>query len=401
MLADQWLLPGLVDTHVHINDPGRADWEGFETATRAALAGGVTTLVDMPLNAIPATNDKAALMTKRAAAQGHLHADVAFWGGVVPGNAAALEGLAAGGVRGFKCFLSPSGVEEFEHVSRADLELAAPVLARLGLPLLVHAEDPACLREMVGDTRRYESWLESRPVDAEVSACRMLAGLSQRYGLWIHVVHVACTEAAQVLLDAIAAGAKLTLETCPHYLCFAAEDILAGSTFHKCAPPIREELQRDALWARVMRGEFDLIASDHSPCSPEFKLMGKGDFAVAWGGIASLELGLSALWTEGQPRGVSLPQLVRLLAQGPAQLAGLQGRKGVIAVGADADLVAFDPDARWSVGADTLHQRHAMTPYGGQAMKGRVTATWLRGERVWDGRAFAPATGRMIPERVE
>jgi allantoinase len=200
MLADQWLLPGLVDTHVHINDPGRADWEGFATATRAALAGGVTTLVDMPLNAIPATNDTAALMTKRAAAMGHLHADVAFWGGVVPGNAGALEGLAAHGVRGFKCFLSPSGVDEFGHVSRADLELAAPVLARLGLPLLVHAEDPACLREMDGDPRQYASWLASRPVEAEVTACRMLADLAQRHGLWIHVVHVACRDDGNLLV---------------------------------------------------------------------------------------------------------------------------------------------------------------------------------------------------------
>ncbi len=401
MLKSAWLLPGLVDTHVHINDPGRAQWEGFATATRAALAGGITTLVDMPLNAIPATNDVAALHAKRAATHARLHADVAFWGGLVPGNAPALEGLAAAGVRGFKCFLSPSGVAEFGHVSRGDLELAAPVLARLGLPLLVHAEDPAQLLAARGDPREYATWLASRPVAAEVSACRMLAGLATGYGLWIHVVHVACGEAAQVLLDARAAGAKITLETCPHYLCFEAEAIPAGSTIHKCAPPIREAAQREALWRHIGDGSFDLVASDHSPCSPALKQRESGDFSAAWGGIASLELGLSALWTEGERRGLTSERLVALMSAGPARLAGLQGRKGVIAVGADADLVAFDPQVHWHVDAALLHQRHAVTPYAGRPMKGRIVSTWLRGERVWHEGAFALPRGRMIPAPVE
>lgn len=396
-----WLLPGLVDTHVHINEPGRADWEGFPTATRAALAGGVTTLVDMPLNAIPATNDADALAAKRRAAAGEVHADVAFWGGVVPGNAAVLAALARAGVRGFKCFLSPSGVAEFMHVSRADLEQAAGELARLNLPLLVHAEDPARLLAMAGDPRAYAQWLASRPAAAEVAACGMLAELALAHDLRVHVVHVACGEAVEVIRAARARGARMTLETCPHYLCFAAEEIADGATEFKCAPPIRGRHERDALWAHLLAGDIDLIASDHSPCPPALKRRELGDLAAAWGGIASLEVGLAALWTAGAPRGMTLPRLAQLLAAAPAALADLAPTKGAITVGADADLVEFDPEAAWTVDAARLHQRHPVTPYAGRELRGRVLATWLRGVRVFADGTFAPAQGRLIPAAVE
>ena len=400
-LSETWLLPGLVDTHVHVNDPGRADWEGFPSATRAALAGGVTTLVDMPLNAIPATNVIAALLTKIAAAQGRIHADVAFWGGVVPGNAAALEALAAGGVRGFKCFLSPSGVAEFHHVSRADLEIAAPVLARLGLPLLVHAEDPAALLEPAGDPRRYSTWLESRPAAAEVAACRKQAELALAHDLHVHIVHVASHEALAVITQARGIGARLTCETCPHYLCFTAEEIASGATEFKCAPPIRARAERESLWSALALGQIDLVASDHSPCPPALKQRESGDFLAAWGGIASLELGLSALWHEAHARGFALAALVHRLATAPAALAGLSGRKGAIVAGADADLVAFDPEPLWRVVPGRLHQRHPVTPYAGRTMRGAVISTWLRGERVWHEGEFAAPAGRVLAQAVE
>lgn len=395
-LGEVALLPGAVDTHVHVNEPGRTEWEGFSSATRAAAAGGVTTLVDMPLNSIPATNDAAALRAKVRAMSGQLAVDVGLWGGVVPGNANELAALAEAGVLGFKCFLSPSGVDEFAHVGERDLALAMPLLARLALPLLAHAEDPALLLALPSSTRRHADWLASRPAAAEAAAIALLARLSAATGARVHVVHVA----SRAALDALAAApaeARLTAETCPHYLSFAAEQISDGATMFKCAPPIRGAAERDALAAALLSGELALVASDHSPAPPATKDLEGGDFARSWGGIASLELSLSATWTALAPRGATLAQLARWMSAAPAELAGVQERKGAIEPGRDADLVAFDPDAEWSVDAARLRHRHAVTPYAGRALRGRVLRTWLRGAEVFaEGRVTDEAAGRWL-----
>jgi allantoinase len=391
------ILPGLVDTHVHINEPGRTDWEGFATATRAAAAGGVTTIVDMPLNSVPPTTSGPGLDAKRRSATGQCHVDVAFWGGVVPGNTADLEPLARAGVRGFKCFLSPSGVDEFSHVSEADLRQAMPVVARLGLPLLVHAEWPAALLEPQGNPRLYRTWLESRPVTAEVEAIELLVRLSRAYSARVHIVHLATGEALPILRAARAEGVAATVETCPHYLTFTAEDIPDGDTRFKCAPPIRDQAERHRLWDGLLNGDIDLIATDHSPAPPELKHIRDGDFVAAWGGISSLQLGLSAVWTRLQERGQSPLALALWFAEAPARLAGLFPRKGTIAPGADADLIIWDPDAETVVDGATLYHRHAVTPYHGQRLRGRVRTTILRGAVVFDdGACCGPASGQLL-----
>lgn len=392
------LLPGLVDSHVHMNDPGRTSWEGAEHATRAAAAGGVTTVVDMPLNSIPATTNAAGLEAKRSSLRGRCYVDVGFWGGVVPGNTADLEPLRKAGVLGFKCFLSPSGVEEFEHVTEADLREAVPVLAKLRLPLLVHAELPGKLRAPdAANPRAYETWLASRPPEAETAAIEMLIELAERYRLPIHIVHLACLNALPALRSARSRGTPITVETCPHYLSFAAEDIPEGATTFKCAPPIRERMHREALWRGLLDGDIDLVATDHSPAPPGDKCLDSGDFLRAWGGIASLQIGLPVVWTGAVERGIPIQRLVEWMTGAPARLAGLAGTKGSISPGADADFVAWDPDARVVVEASALHHRHALTPYDGMTLRGRVMKTLLRGEVIFeDGEVFPRCTGRMI-----
>jgi allantoinase len=401
-VGDHVVMPGLVDTHVHVNEPGRTEWEGFATATRAAAAGGVTTIVDMPLNSIPATTSVQGLQAKRQAADGQCFVDVAFWGGVVPGNVDELEPLAQAGVRGFKCFMSPSGVDEFPHVGEADLRAALPVIARLGLPLLVHAELPAFLTDPLAgqgfvDPRRYDTWLRSRPPAAEREAIALLMTLAREYAARIHIVHVATTEAMPVLAAARAAGANVTAETCPHYLTFAAEEIADGATAFKCAPPIRERRERDGLWDALAAGGLDFIASDHSPAPPELKRLDTGDFVAAWGGIASLQLGLPAVWTGMCARRLAIPQLVEWLSARPARLAGLDASKGRIAVGCDADLVVWDPEATTTVDAAKLFHRHPVTPYDGATLRGRVVTTIARGEIVYEpGRRRGVPNGRLL-----
>jgi allantoinase len=378
------LMPGLVDTHVHVNEPGRTEWEGFETATAAAAAGGITTIVDMPLNSVPATTDVRALERKRQAARAAI-VNVEFWGGVVPGNAGELDALADAGVRGFKCFLSPSGVDEFGHVGEADLRAALPILARRGLPLLVHAEWPATLLpiDAAANPRAYDTWLRSRPPRAEVDAIRLLISLCREYGAHVHVVHLAALEALPLLRSARAEGLPVTVETCPHYLTFAADEIEDGATLYKCAPPIRDRAHRDALWRALEDGTIDLIATDHSPCPPSMK--GDGDFARAWGGIASLELSLAAVWTAAAARGIRVERLAEWLCAAPARLAGLDSRIGRIAVGMDADLVAWDPTVEFDVDAARLRQRHKCTPYAGRTLQGRAIETYVRGALVYGG----------------
>jgi allantoinase len=396
-LGDVALLPGLVDTHVHINEPGRTEWEGFATATRAAAAGGFTTLVDMPLNCLPETTDVEALELKREAARGQCMVDYALWGGAVDGNQAELERLALAGVPGFKCFLIYPGCDGFTSIDRANLELALPHIARTGLPLLVHAElagpiDAAVARLNADeeDWRKYATYLASRPDEAELEAIAMLLALCRRYEFRLHIVHLATAKALPMLGAAKHEGLPVTVETCPHYLHCAAEEIADGATLFKCAPPIRSAANREALWQGLRDGTIDLIATDHSPCPPEMKRLvatqqgeEPGRFDEAWGGIASLSVALPLLWTDCVERGISLAQLVEWTSAAPARLAGLQAHVGSIEAGKHANFVAFDAAASFEVAAEGLHYRHRISPYMGETLSGVVRSTWLRGERVF------------------
>jgi allantoinase len=375
---DEVLLPGLVDSHVHVNEPGRTEWEGFASATRAAIAGGITTIVDMPLNSIPATTTVEALHVKRAAAKGQVSTDVAFWGGAVPGNLDQLRPLHDAGVVGFKCFLLDSGVPEFPPLDDAGLRAALTELARFDGLLIAHAEDAdviAAAPPPIG--RSYAGFLASRPGAAEESAIGALVAAARDTGARAHVVHLADADALPILRAARAEGVRITVETCPHYLTFAAEDVPDGATMFKCCPPIREAWHREALWAGLADGSIDLVVSDHSPCTPDLKRLDVGDFGEAWGGIASLQVALPAVWSGARGRGIGLDRVVRWMAEAPARLAGLP-TKGAIAVGGDADLVAFAPEERRTVGE--LAHRHPGTPYAGRELLGVVRRTWLRGE---------------------
>lgn len=387
--GDLVVMPGLVDSHVHVNDPGRADWEGFETATRAAIAGGTTTIVDMPLNSIPPTVDLEALEAKRQAAAGSLSCDVAFWGGFT-GDTSALADLAAAGVSGFKAFLCESGVDEYPMVDLALLGRAMAITGELGLPLLVHAEDPDHLLPIQGDPAVYRNYLASRPVEAEVEAVAAVAGLVAATGAPAHVLHVSSGEAALAIGEG---PERLTGETCPHYLTFAAEDIIDGATSFKCAPPIRERVQREALWDALRRGDLAMVVSDHSPSPSDLK---SGDFATSWGGISSVQLRLAATWTGAADRGFDLADLGEWLATAPARMAGLDDRKGSIRIGADADLVVWDPDAPFEVDVSGLSHRHPVCAYDGLTLRGVVEATFLRGQQVYSGGHVTEGRGRML-----
>jgi allantoinase len=379
---EEVLLPGLVDTHVHVNEPGRTEWEGFASATRAAAAGGVTTILDMPLNSIPPTVDVAALEKKRKAAAGQLHVDVGFWGGAVPGNLGTLRGLHDAGVLGFKCFLVDSGVEEFPPLGAGELDRCLQELAGLPALLLVHAEDAETVRRAPpARGGRYADFLRSRPREAENLAVAQVIEGARRTGARVHVVHLSSADALPLLGGARRDGVRVSVETCPHYLTFDAGTIRDGATEFKCCPPIREADNRELLWQGLADGTIDLVVSDHSPCAPELKHLDDGDFGAAWGGIASLQLGLAAVWTAARARGHTLAEVVRWMAEGPADLVGLR-RKGRIAVGADADLCVFAPDQALVVEAGRLHHRHPVTPYAGRRLTGVVRGTWLRGHQV-------------------
>jgi allantoinase len=397
------VMPGLVDTHVHINEPGRTAWEGFESATHAAAAGGVTTLVDMPLNSIPSTTTVRALHEKRAAAEGKLSVDVGFCGGVVPGNGGELVELRRAGALAFKCFLTESGVDEFRRVGESDLRPAMKTLAGLDAPLLVHAELDAPIDDAKSrmpadlDPRRYEAWLASRPKQAENEAVAFVAKLARQLRSRAHVVHLSSAEALAHLLDARNDGVRVSAETCPHYLHFCAEEIPDGHTEFKCAPPIREAANRELLWSALKSGLVAQVVSDHSPCVAELKHRETGDFLTAWGGIASLQLGLAVVWSEARARGASLAQVAQWMCSAPAQLVGLGARKGSLAPGCDADLAIVDPDARFTVAGGNLAHRNKLTPYDGRELFGVVRETWLRGEKIYDrGRWLGPRRGRTI-----
>jgi allantoinase len=408
--TDSFVMPGLVDSHVHVNEPGRTEWEGFETATRAAVAGGVTTIVDMPLNCIPATTSLDGLQAKLAAAGGKLHADVAFWGGVVPGNTGELSKLWDAGVVGFKCFLVHSGVDEFPNVTESDLREAMPELARLGAMLIVHAELPgpiedACYLTPIGDdsgqvNRSYEAFLRSRPRAAENEAVELMIRLGRESRCRLHIVHHSSSDALAMLRAAKGSDAQITVETCPHYLHFAAEDIGEGATEFKCCPPIRERENREQLWAALRDGTIDMVVSDHSPCPPEMKLRQQGDFMKAWGGISSLQLRLPVMWTEASARGFKVQQLTEWLCHAPARQVGMAQRKGSISVGCDADLVIWNPNQEFRVAPELIEHRHKLTPYAGEVLRGVVEKTFLRGQMVYDGGAFASAPdGQIILRR--
>jgi allantoinase len=409
--SDHLVLPGLVDTHVHINEPGRTEWEGFWTATRAAAAGGVTTLVDMPLNCVPETVSLAALEAKRTAAQGQTWVDWAAWGGVVRGNSNCLAALAAAGVPGFKCFLIHSGIDGFAWVDETELRLALEQIRETGLPLLAHAEvqgpvseATARLNSAQADWRKYSSYLASRPDEAEVDAIALLIRLAEEFRTPIHIVHLSSARALPLLADARSRGVPITVETCAHYLWFGAEEIADGATEFKCAPPLRSIANREALWKALEDGIIDMVATDHSPCPPAMKRREEGRWDLAWGGIAGLGLSLPVVWSGMKKRGGETEEMAvragRWMAAEPARLAGLSKRKGSLRAGADADIAVFDPDAAWTVSQHDMHFQHKISPYLGARLQGRVIETWLRGQRVFCRDQFiGEPRGRELAQR--
>jgi allantoinase len=384
LAEDEVLLPGLVDTHVHINEPGRTEWEGFATATRAAAAGGVTTLIDMPLNSIPPTVTLPALRAKQAAARDRCYVDLGFWGGAIESSLGSLGELHDAGVFGFKAFMLASGVDEFPPLTPEQLLAAMRELVAVDGLLIVHAEQAEIIASAVPAAGRgYASFLASRPQAAEQAAIDQVLDAAALTGARVHILHLASAAALPALAAARARNVRVSVETCPHYLSLVAEEILDGATQFKCCPPIRESANRDALWSGLGAGTIDMVVSDHSPCTPDLKLLEDGDFGAAWGGISSLQIGLPVVWSQARDRGHSLVDVVAWMAQRPADLVGLS-HKGRLEAGAAADLVIFAPDESFVVEESTLHHRNPLTPYAGRKLFGVVRSTWLRGELVGD-----------------
>ncbi|MFH9212447.1 allantoinase AllB [Streptomyces globisporus] len=392
-VGDHVVLPGLVDTHVHVNDPGRTEWEGFWTATRAAAAGGITTIVDMPLNSLPPTTTVENLRVKQEVARTKAHVDVGFWGGALPDNVKDLRPLHDAGVFGFKCFLSPSGVDEFPALDQQQLANSLGEITDFGGLLIVHAEDPHHLTAAPKrDGRKYADFLASRPRDAENTAIENLIAQARRLGARVHVLHLSSSDALPLIAAAKREGVRVTVESCPHFLTLTAEEVPDGATEFKCCPPIREAANQDILWAGLADGTIDCIVSDHSPSTADLKTP---DFATAWGGISSLQLGLPAIWTEARRRGHSLDDVARWMSTAPAELAGLT-RKGAIEAGRDADLAILAPEATFTVDPARLEHRNRVTAYAGKTLHGVVTSTWLRGQRIADQGVIGEPTGRLL-----
>ncbi|MVM37128.1 allantoinase AllB [Spirosoma sp. HMF3257] len=400
-IGDSILMSGVIDPHVHINEPGRTDWEGFNTATRAAITGGLTTLVDMPLNSSPVTTTAAAFDQKLAATNGQLHTNCGLWGGLVPGNTDDIDRLIQKGVLGFKAFLTHSGIDDFPNVTEADLRKAMPIIARHGLPLLVHCELSTDEKLASGDPQSYQNYLSSRPREWEDKAIAMMIGLCEEYNCRTHIVHLSSANSIEPIAKAKQKGLPLTVETAQHYLFFTAETIQDGQTQFKCAPPIREKANNELLWTALGDGIIDFVATDHSPAPPDLKQMQSGDFMNAWGGIASLQLALPVLWTAARQRGFTVTDIARWLSEKPAQLAGLAQRKGQIAKGYDADLVVWNPEKTFTVAADSLQHKHKMTPYLNEALYGVVEQTYLVGKLVFEnGRFVGLDEGKFINHRA-
>ena len=405
--VEEWkncaISPGLIDLHVHLNEPGRTEWEGFESGTRAAIAGGISTLAEMPLNANPVTTSAPAFEVKLAAARAHLgqslRCDCAFWGGLVHGNAEQIAALLDAGVWGLKAFLVDSGLADFSAARPEDLRAVMPLLAARGLPLLVHCEleSEAGLEPFAeAEARSYRRYLNSRPDEWEEGAIAQMIHLCRETSCRTHIVHLSSARALPMLRAAKAEGLPLTVETCPHYLFFAAEEIEDGDTLFKCAPPIRDAENREELWAALRDGTIDFAASDHSPCAPALKLAETGDFARAWGGIAGLQWSLPALWTGAVKRGFDLEDVAKWTATAPAQLLGVERSKGALAVGMSADLCVWEPEAEFEVTAEITFHRHKFSPYLGRQLRGRVRASYLRGQKVYEDGKFGAAEGRVL-----
>lgn len=393
-VGDSILMPGVIDPHVHINEPGREDWEGFDSATRAAAAGGITTLIEMPLNADPVTTTVEALEAKINAAQGKLHVNCGFWGGIVPENVGNLEPLLQSGVFGIKAFLVDSGLNDFKNVDESDLKRGMQTIAKYDMPLLVHAEIETPFEH--DDIVDYNTYLKSRPKKWEGDAIKLMIDLCRRYKCRTHIVHLSSQNALSKIRSAKNGGLPFTVETCPHYLVFNAESIPANNTLYKCAPPIREESNSEQLWQAIIRDEIDFITSDHSPAPPELKHLDDHNFKKAWGGIAGLQFLLPAFWTGASAHNIDLTTVCKLLCEAPAEFVGLS-KKGKIAPGFDADLVVWDPESNVDTSPEAIHHKHKATPYSDLLMKGNVLRTYVGGELVYqDGDFPGLAKGKVL-----
>ncbi|HEX8331633.1 MAG TPA: allantoinase AllB [Segetibacter sp.] len=401
-VADKVLMPGVIDPHVHINEPGRTEWEGFDTATKAAIAGGVTCLVDMPLNASPVTTSATALIEKLRSTQNKLHASCAFWGGIIPGNENEIPGLIDEGVLGFKAFLTHSGIDEFPNATEADLRKAMPVIAKNNLPLLVHCELTDDIARATGDIRSYQNYLASRPKEWEDKAIALMIRLCEEYNCHVHIVHLSSADSIEQLLKAKQKGLRITVETAQHYLFFNAEEIRNGETQYKCAPPIREAQNNEQLWQALKDGIVDFVATDHSPAPPDLKQIESGDFMKAWGGIASIQFTLPALWTAAKQRYCTLNDLAKWLCENPARLLGKEHQKGKIEIGFDADLIILDPEKSFTVTEDIIHHKHKITPYRNRQLFGVVEQTFIAGKKVYrDGTFIELNKGTLVLNNIK
>ena len=395
-IGDRILMPGVIDPHVHINEPGRSHWEGFDTATRAALAGGITTLVDMPLNSSPVTTTGKAFDEKIAASKNKLHTNCGFWGGIVPGNEIEIDELANKGVLGFKAFLTHSGIDDFPNVTESDLVKAMPLIARHGLPLLVHCELLDNPSNTVSDPCRYQDYLLSRPKKWEDNAIELMIHLCERFHCRVHIVHLSSSDSVSAIRAAKERGLPITVETAQHYLYFSAEEIPDRQPVYKCAPPIRERENQDQLWEAMNDGTIDFVATDHSPAPPDMKELTSGNFMKAWGGISSLQWALPILWTAAKKRGFLITDLCKWLCEGPANLIGPGFKKGRIEKGYDADLVVMDPDKSFVVDSGNIYHQHKLSPYIGHELFGIIEQTWLGGVKVFDKGEMKLAKGKVL-----